>query len=346
MNRTIDFRFYAMRNGADFCELYAVGDPKITMDSTGSIKTKFSGSFMVPGEDVDWLSDEIKPVMIIDGVYYNLGRFLPATISESDDGVTKQIKVDAYDRSWIVRDTKTETVLYFASGTNYINAISSVLATCGITIISATETSATLADDREDWDIGTSCLDIVNQLLGEINYKDLWFDSDGVAILEPRATPTADNIDHVLDENNIESLLIPGISKQTDIFSQPNVFICVCSNADKSSGMVATAENTNPQSPLSIARRGRRISAVYNVDNIASQAALQLYADRMVTDSLMRGEVIDVTTGLLPGYGVGDVIGLKYGDIMGICEESRWTMPLKVGGQMSHTLNRVVMNLV
>lgn len=345
MNRTIDFRYYAVRNGVDFCQLHAVSDAKITMDAGGAIKTRFSGSFLLPEEPVNWLTDEIRAEMVIDGVPHSLGLFLPSTIRENDDGVGKRIAVDAYDRNWIVKDHRVETVPYYASGTNYISAVSSTLAECGITLISAVPTAETLAEDREDWEIGTSSLDIINQLLSEINYKDLWFDASGVAVLEPKTTPTATNIDHVLDESNVESLLIPGISKYTDIFSQPNVFICVCSNADKASDMVAIAENTNPQSPLSIDRRGRRVSAVYKVNNIASQSELQLYAQRMVTDSLMQGEVIEVTTCLLPGYGVGDVIALKYGDIMGICEESRWTMVLKAGGTMSHTLNRVVMNL-
>ena len=347
MTRLIDFRYYVVRNGANYCEIHAVegAEPKILMEDGSGIKTKLSGSFLVPAEDVDWLTDEIRPVMVIDGTEHHLGIFLPANVSETETDTSNRVSIDAYDRGWIVKDHRTEYTLFFPAGSNYLSVVGSVLAECGITLISMVPTDETLAEDRADWDVGTSSLDIVNQLLAEINYEELYFDPDGVAVLEPKSTPSANNVEHILDEASVESLMIPGIQKTTDFHSAPNVFICVCSNADKDSAMVAVAENTNPQSPLSIARRGRRISRLVNVDNIASQEELQMYADRMVTDSLLKGEVLSVTTCLLPGYGVGDIVALRYGGISSICKEKRWSMDLKPGGRMSHTLERVVLNL-
>ena len=347
MTRTINFRYFVTRNGADFCELHAPKEsaPTIIMDDSDSIKTKFSGRFQSPGKSVDWLTDEIRPVMYLDGVRHNLGLFLPANVSEEETKTEMYVTVDAFDRGWIVRDHRTEHALFFPKGMNYLTAVGSVLTECGIALISMVPTEETLAEDRADWEIGTSSLDIINQLLAEINYEELWFDQNGMAMIEPKSTPTATNIDHVLDEKDVKSLMIPGIVRTTDFHSSPNVFICVCSNADKNAPMVAVAENTNPQSPLSIQRRGRRISTMVSVDNIASQAELQLYADRMVTDSLLKGEVINVTTLLLPGYGVGDIVALRYGEISSICKEKRWSMDLKVGGRMQHELQRVVMNL-
>ena len=92
-------------------------------------------------------------------------------------------------------------------------------------------------------------------------------------------------------------------------------------------------------------RRGRRISRLVHVDNIASQAELQLYADRMVTDSLLRGDVFRVRSCLLPGFGVDELTALRYGETSAICRETAWAMDLRVGGQMSHTPERVVLNL-
>ena len=156
--------------------------------------------------------------------------------------------------------------------------------------------------------------------------------------------PSAANIEHTLDENLIESMITPGKKQTTDFYSAPNVFICICSNADKGSAMTATAENTNPQSPLSIARRGRRIAKVVQVKNIASQQELQLYAERLVADSMLTGETVTVQTALLPGYGVGDTVALQYGDVFSVCRERAWTMQLGVGGKMTHTLEKVVYN--
>ena len=60
---------------------------------------------------------------------------------------------------------------------------------------------------------------------------------------------------------------------------------------------------------------------------------------------MISGETIEVTTGLLPGFGVADVVALRYGDLFTTCIEHSWSMQLQVGGSMRHTLEKVVINL-
>lgn len=346
MTRSLDFRFRIMRGGADYGEIYPAesSSPRISMRSSNPVKTNFSGTFLPPEKDVDWMSDEIRPEILLDGVAYSLGIFQPIKVQRIDNGTAVNLSISANDRCWAVRDTRSESRVYFAAGTNYVAAAVSVLTGTGIAVINAVQTAATLGEDRE-WPIGTSRLDIVNELLTEINYEQLWFDGSGTAMIQPVRIPNAVNISHVLDETKIESLMLPGIQSDTDLLSAANVFVCVCSNADKSSALTAIAENTNPQSPLSIARRGKRITKVIQINNIASQAALQAFANRQVSDSMMAGEVITAKTCLLPGFGVDDVTSIRYGDLLAICRETGWTMDLKVGGQMTHTLERTVMTI-
>ena len=347
MTREIDFRYVVVRDGADYATLLPAGSGSrnIRMDDRSGIKMSFSGEFLDPGDSVNWLSDEIRPELIIDGVPHSLGIFLPASVQKNENETTQSVRLEAYDRSWRVRDTYTESQLTIAANTNYILAIEQLLTACGISLIIKTPTESVLAEDRADWDLGTSHLDIVNQLLSEINYNPLWFDKDGYAILEPASEPTAANIEHTIDDTDIRSLLIPKITKETDIYQAPNVIICICSNADKEGPMVAKSENTNPQSPLSIARRGRRIAKVVQVSNIASQEELQAYADRLRNETMITGETIQIKTGLLPGFGVDDVTAIRYGDLFAVCIERAFSMDLRVGGQMQHTLEKVVINL-
>ena len=347
MTRTVSFRYVTVRNGGDCAEIYPIegSPPCIRMNDGDEIKMSLSGSFADPGGAVDWMADRIRPEITIDGVTYALGVFLPASVQVQENETQRWVTIEAYDQCWILRDTKTEDLLYFASGTNYLTAVQSLLTAAGIGLINMTPTTATLTEDREDWDIGTSYLSIVNQLLSEINYNPIWFNQYGSAILEPASVPTSENVDHRLDDTDVRSLILPKISRETDIYAAPNVFIAICSNPDKSGDMVARSENTNPQSTLSIPRRGRRIVTVEKVDNIASQAELQAYADRLRNESMISGETIEITTGLLPGYGVRDVIALRYGDLFTLCLEHSWTMQLQVGGSMQHSLEKVVINL-
>lgn len=352
--RTIDFRYKILRGGAEYGFLHAaVGSaPTLRMQDDAEIKTAFSGVFAPTATDargreisVDWQRDELEPVLILDGIEHKLGVYMPATVTPSKVNGTETVQVESYDRGWRVRDDYAASMPYFAAGTNYITAVETILTACGISQVFAVPTEAVLAEDREDWPIGTSSLAIVNQLLDEINYKSLWFNAEGAAILEPAAVPLAENIQHTLDADKVESLILPRITRQTDVFSAANVFLCICSNVDKNAPMVATAENTNPQSPLSIPRRGRRIVRVTQVNNIASQTELQAYADRLRNESMTTGETVSISTALLPGYGVGDVVALHYGDLSAICIERAWTMELRVGGTMNHTLERVVYNI-
>lgn len=346
MIRTVDFDFRVIRNGADFAHLYPLESsaPHLRMDDQGGIPTALSGDFAANSE-IDWLTDEIQPYLIIDGVEYSLGRYLPATVQEDKNATTASVHVEAYDRCWRARDNYTTEMVYFAAGTNYLIAVKQLLYACGINVVLETPTAETLAEARQDWPIGTSYLEIINQLLQEINYKRLNFSDQGAAILAPVATPSAERIRHTFDNSNVKSLLLPEIDRLSDVYNAPNVFVVICSSPDKAEPMVATAVNDNPQSPISVPRRGRRIATVVHVDNVASQAALQAYANRLLFDSMTSAETITVTTALLPGFGVDDVSALRYDDLVAICVETGWDMELKVGGRMTHTLKKVVYNL-
>lgn len=343
MVRTVDVKLNVIRNSAEYAQLIPTSAPQLRMDESGEIKSSLTGDFIV-NEDVDWLSDEIQPVLIIDGVEAPLGVFLPATVTENEDETSRSVRVEAYDRCWRVRDTCSASRTYYAAYRKYLDVVELLIEAAGITSIIKTASSAQLPEARE-WAPGTSYLTIVNELLSEINYKPLWFNSQGAAILEPKAEPTAGNIMHTLDSSNVKSLLLPTFKRELDIYQTPNVFIVVCSNPDKNVAMSATARNTSALSPLSIPRRGREIAKVYRVNNIANQAALQAYADNLRNESMYAGETVDVSTALFPGWGLDDITALQYDEHLGIYIERSWTMSLESGGTMTHRLERVVANL-
>lgn len=357
--RKISFNYVIVRGGADYGYLVPADNskPTITMDREGEIKTSLRGQFRKtvfdyfgepdPALEINWLSDLLRPEIVIDGVIHSLGVYIPTTVEELlDERGTNVLNysVEAYDRCWLLKST-IPSQIFFGKGVKYMTAIQALLTSSGVALIAATDSGETFQEDRSDWNTGTDCLTVVNQLLSEINYNPVWFDHDGVAVLEPASQPLAGNIEHTLDANDPDTLIIPGLRKTTDIYNAPNVFLCVCNNADKNGVMTALAENTNPQSPLSISRRGRRIMTVVNVDNIASQEALQEYANRIRNESMITGEIITVQTGILPGFGVNDVTALSYGETFSVCLEKAWSMDLNEGGQMTHTLEKVVVNL-
>ena len=369
--RQVSFRYNLLRAGAFYARLRAVEDtaPHVRMQDDAQIKMSFSGTFSPVAADVDgrpmeinWLTDEIQPVMVVNGLPYPLGVFIPTTQSVSAETVSR-VSIQAYDRCQRVLDTNSALPVYWPRGTLYLDAVEQLLSAAGITTVFTTPNEAAFAEPREDWPAGTPYLTIVNDLLAEINYKTLFFDANGAAVLEPASIPEASQIRHTLDDADPETLVVLPITRTNDVFSAPNKFIVFCANPDKSENMIAVAVNDNPQSPISTVRRGREIVRVSTVDNIASQAELQAYAERLRNDSLLTGETVSVSTGLIPGWEVGDAVALHQRPRAWIEHTKRgkrlvtdpgfnaigvsrsYDMELRPGGKMRHTIERVVYNL-
>lgn len=343
MIREVDFRFIIVRGGADLGELYALPEsaPTIRMKASGEIKTSMSGEFW-ESDDIDWLSDEIRPEIRINGTWSSLGVFLPATVSRTRENGAKTVRVEAYDRGWRIKNNMPDSTSFIDAGTQYLTAVVQYLNACGVTLITQTPKNAAMPTARS-WQLGTSYLAIVNELLQAINYNPLWFNSSGLAVLEPAEEINVGNIAHEMDSSNIKNLLLPTITEESDIFNTPNRIICTCSTPDRSV-LTVRATNTNPNSPLSTVRRGRVIAKLVKVKDIFDSASLQAYAQKLLRETMYTGETYTVETALFPGWGVYDAVHLRFGEINCLCRETEWSMTLQVGGTMKHILEKAVSN--
>lgn len=341
MIRSLNFRVDVLRNGVRLMSLPFATPPNILADSAGEIKTSLSGTF-ADNPAVDWMTDRLQPVVIIDGTEHPYGVYVPATLTETNTATGAELQVEAYDLGYILTLAKTETIYHIPAGTPYLEAIQALLADAGISLVQATPNASQLQTDREDWDVGTSYLHIINQLLSEINYQNIWFDANGSAILEPALSPAAERIDHTYDATTVDSITHRDTSTVMDMFGIPNVFIAICSNPDYDAPMMATSENNNAQSKLSIANRGMRIPQVYKVDNIASMDELQVYADRLRDQSMLATEVTTIQTAIVPNHGLFDVVALQHPAASGIYLETGWEFSMQAGTYMTHRLKKVV----
>lgn len=347
MTRNTNVYLNVLRNNVKVTELYYRTPPVLTMRSDSQIYSSLSGDYL-PNSEVDWFKDTIQPVVEINGEEYHLGVFLPATIRTSRLLGQETVTVEAYDRAWHVMTNKTSSILHFSRGTPYLTVIEYILAQCGIALAHITPMDFTLQNDREDWNVGTDYLTIINGLLKEINYKPLWFDGEGFAMIEPILDLSARNLKRSYDEDIIDDLVRDDSYVEIDLYDAPNVFVCVVQNLSKNNRttLTATAMNTNPASPLSINRRGRKIYSVQQVTNIASQQALNRYAELLCQQNSMLGETAKIKTGIIPNCGVNEVVSVQHNDMSGLFRETSWTMSLEPNGEMVHTLERVVGDVI
>ena len=339
--RTIDFRVDVLRGGVPYTQLVYTQPPTVYTDCRTSIKMTLRGTFL-RNEKVDYISDELRPVMLADGTEYPLGVYRIVTKSETHtEAGAVYDNIEAYDRAILLTWAKLEKRDYWPAGTSYDTVISHYLTLAGIRHVALVASNHVLQNDREDWDAGTDYLTIVNTLLDEINYDSLWFDSSGAAQIKPYTAPSAGRILHTYGGNGLKALR-PEYTSETDLYDRPNVFIAILDNPEYDTPAVATAENDTPASRLSTVSRGIRIPEVYKVNNIASVDELQAYVNKLRDESMQTSEFVTIDTALIPTHGVGDVVAVVHTGMQGLFREVEWTFPMDAGQYMTHKLQRVV----
>lgn len=334
---TFEYHIYVMRNGAEFGEALSVDGPQIEMVSDAEIKKSLSANLILP-DGTDILHDTLMPCIIVDGITSVLGEYYIGTYTEqTNDYGQSYTEIEAYDGGFLPSRYRTENIIHFSAGANYVDTIQALLIEAGVEKIIATANSATLTNDREDWEIGTTYLEIINALLAEINYESLWFDNNGFARIAPKRVADPDTVHHKYTSGQYSILSVPR-SRETDIFDKYNVFVAYVDSADNDELMIATAVNDDPASILSVQNRGRIQAPPQRLDNIASQEELQVYVDSWKSKSMMSTETVSISTAIDKSHEILDTVQLEDS----IYLEYSWSMNLSGENEMNHTLRREV----
>lgn len=338
--RRVSRRVDVLRNGAAVTSLDVVESPVVSMQADAALKANMTGAFRAT-ETLRPTSDLLQPFLILDGVEHPLGQYAISVLTTSHGEDGDVIHVEAYDRALWLQQAKTETRYYLAAGTKYMDAIQALLLADGVTRVICDPCDAVLATAREDWEVGTDHLTIINALLAEINYTGLWFDFDGIARLHRYIAPGVGNIRHTYCSGEL-SIIKADTERELDIYDAPNVFVAIVSNPDYDMPLTATAENDSIASALSTVNRGRRIVSVETLDNIASAAELQAYVNNKRAQSMISTETVRFYTANNPVHGVGDVIALHHEALEGVFEETAWSITLEAGADMMHEARRAM----
>ena len=338
--RTVTARFAVLRNGVEFAQLTAKDEPTVRMVSSAKIKMAFSGIF-IKNNAVDFLVDRIKPYLIIDGREYPVGEYIITTEQTQHENGASYIEIEGYDVTYLAERCKLEERLTLKANNRYTDVIQALFISAGVEKIICEESDARLQTDREDWEIGTDHLTIANALLTEINYDSAWADMDGFVHLHPHRPPDASNITHTYASGEL-SIIKDDLNVTNDLHDKCNVFRAEVSNPELDEIMVATSVNDDPSHPLCVQRLGRIQAPIQKLDNIASQAALQDYIDRIKFESMLATETVVFKTATNPTHTVGNTLALNHPRLQGIFAETEWSMSLAAGAEMTHKARRVM----
>lgn len=341
MNKTPTFRFDIVENGVCIGQAFALNKPSVKCDSDAEVKLSLSGEFVLNIQDPNWLKARIKPYLIIGGKESSLGEYL---ISQADDCTDKKgvkfWQIKGMDLGRIPQRSRTEKRVLFQAGQRYTDIVQSILLELGISRIIAIQSDATLKNDRADWEIGTSRLEMINSLLKEINYQSLWFDTEGNARIQPHRQVDGTVIDHRYESGEL-SQIKPQVDISSDIYKAYNVFTAMVSSPEYEEPMIAVSVNDIPTSRISTVNIGRVQAPIEKLDDIANQEELQKYVDNLRFQSMCSTETISFRTALNQ-HQVRDIVSIHHPQASGIYQETQWKMTLSYDGEMTHTAQRVV----
>jgi len=344
-SRDVFYEYTLVNRNDETITTLDITDGLITFDSTFPVMRTFSGTvhrtndinlYTIDYRVVPWLCLRYGA----DVIKWPLGKFI-VNISENNSDEFKTYKLTGYDLGKIA-DMYLEDKRYFVeTNTVYTNNISQLISS----MYSNTDIEANVIrrNYSNEWDIGTSRLTIVNQMLEGIGYNPLWFDETGCAMGKPYLDPVVRSVDMVYAANK-QSIITDGISRNTSIFEVPNKFVRWIENPDVGY-VISTRVNNDPNNPYSTVSRGRTIvdaeavnEAVATIDN------LDAYVAKLAQEKTMGAEYLTFRTLNMPGHGYKDclLVEIPQYDISGKYIEYAWEMDLSEGGLMTHKCSKVV----
>lgn len=340
MSRIIKFEYHLLNNKDEFKkELNVVQSCSIVYKSLAQIKRKASITIS-EDNDINYLSDRIQPFVVIDGVKHSMGIFLLNSSVRMINSISTTRDIECYDKTQILTDDKISDRYYIAKNSNVVLEAEKILNAIGLTS-NITASTQQLQRDLE-FNVGASKLEIINALLGAINYFSIRVDAEGVFISSPYVLPSEQQLDftYITDQN---SVILDEVEEELDLFDIPNRFIAVLSNPEQQP-LVATYTNDNPQSPLSTVSRGRTITAeIKEVENITDQATLSNYIQRIAFNACQVYGKVKFRTWIIPEHEYLNTLRFKYFDeIDAVFQETAWSMKLCAGVVMEHEVRRVI----
>lgn len=263
LNRRVAYKYELLdKNNTHKKWLYTVSSCNIAYQSLTQLKANAKLTMLDDG-DINWLTDRLRIYMVLNGVQTLLGTFLLSSSGKKIDKIGNVSRdVEAYSTLQILLDDKIETTYQIAVGTNIINECIRLIGSNGLYDITA---STKVMISAKVYEIGTSKLTIINDLLGIVNYTNLYVDREGKYIARPYVLPTDRGIDITI-QNDITSLVKEEMTDSLDLFSVPNVFIRYTNDINIDPPLSYTFENTNASSITSIANRGRRIVDAQSIE--------------------------------------------------------------------------------
>lgn len=316
---------------------------------TGSIKyiadadIKATANFSMKDDNsIDFFKDRIQPWQYIkvngEWIGWSLGIYLLNSPTKNYNHGGTYREIEAYDKVQTLSDSKLSSRLLLKAGWNYTDEIAKVILSAGEKKINIVHSNLNLTIDKE-FEIGTSKLEIINTLLAELNYHPIRANESGYFVSTPYISPSEKDIEYTF-ENGKADIVFDDMNDEIDYFNIANEFVVYSSNPDAPS-LRSVYINDNPLSDTSTISRGRKITDVFQIDNIADQTTLNEYTKKRALEESNIDNIIRFNSISLPIFTFKDMLKIEHNDI-GKSELLEWNYNLEAGARMQLKARKVV----
>jgi hypothetical protein len=296
-------------------------------------------------KDIDFFSERIKPVFCLqigsEWLKWEQGIYLLNSPNRAENKGNVYRNIEAYDKGVILREDKVDNRYLITKGTPYTVVVRELILSTGIQDISIQESELELSVDKE-YEIGTSKLEIINSLLNAINYNSVWFNFHGTCMVTKYITGKERTYEYEYATDD-QSITYYGSSETLDTFNIPNKFVRYVENPE-TGYLISTFLNEQASNKLSTISRGRIITDIKSITDIADQATLDDYTRKEAEQlSLVYGGY-DFNTLPMPNHMFNDCLLFRNHNLE-VTEkviETSWSINASGNGNMVHKVKKVI----
>lgn len=311
--------------------------PSIDNDTSNNTSRRLRGLKLLPDEaaDVNVIKDRLRVYMRLqNGVEYRLGTFLWADANEPVRSWGKEQHSELVDHSFIL-DQKTTRAYGWNRGGVIALIMFFIIFRAGFELedvaVIGEEASRSLTEPMS-WQPGSSWLQMLNDLGKLVGFASPWFDRDGRLHFDNTPDPSLAR-PTVPAYGPGTRVIADSIVSSNDLLSAPNQFAVF----DSGTNRLKVGRHEIPASAAhSFANRGYRMAVVESVQGLETQAQANKAAKDLARSKSVAYEWLSFNSTADPRHDTYDIVDAFDKRWL----ETSWSLELRSGGAMKHTLRR------
>lgn len=329
------FKFYKLDNNLSNPELLTyIEGGTITYNSLSQLKTNATlNASLGVNDSIDF--KHVRVAMVLNGVETICGTFLVSTPTSDFEGPMQDLDITCYSTLWPVQADGPDYRYYVGKGVNVVAEVTRILDKFGYTIDISESNKVT--SKGIEWEIGSSWLSIVNDLLKSINYTPLYVDFYGTYKSRQYVLPADREIEIVYNSKEVKNILETKMSSELDLFGVHNKFVRYVN--DPEVALVATYENKD--GPTGTTARGLTHTSFESAE-ASDYDTLYAICKRAAAEETSIYHKVTIYTAINLEHLYMNCIQLNHYNVSGKFIETSWDIELITGGTMSHNLREAI----